>query len=57
LLLLLLSQVFACLKGALDGGLDIPHNEKRFVGFSDKKLDAEVKRGGMSGVVITGGTV
>lgn len=36
------SKVFACLKGALDGGLDIPHNEKRFVGFADKKLDAEV---------------
>lgn len=36
------SKVFACLKGALDGGLDIPHNEKRFVGFADKKLDPEV---------------
>lgn len=29
------------MKGALDGGLDIPHNEKRFVGYADKKLDAE----------------
>jgi len=40
------SKVFACLKGALDGGLDIPHNEKRLVGYSkdDKKLDAEVLR-------------
>lgn len=36
------SKVFACLKGALDGGLDVPHNEKRFVGFAAKKLDAEV---------------
>lgn len=36
------SKVFSCLKGALDGGLDIPHNEKRFPGFADKKLDAEV---------------
>jgi len=35
------SKVFAALKGALDGGLDIPHNEKRFVGYADKKLDAE----------------
>lgn len=35
------SKVFSCLKGALDGGLDIPHNEKRFVGYADKKLDAE----------------
>ncbi|GFH05536.1 component of cytosolic 80S ribosome and 60S large subunit [Haematococcus lacustris] len=36
------SKVFAALKGALDGGLDIPHNEKRFVGYGNKKLDAEV---------------
>merc|ERR1712224_402203 len=25
------SKVFAALKGALDGGLDIPHSEKRYV--------------------------
>ncbi len=33
-------------QGALDGGLDIPHSEKRFVGYSneDKKLDADVLR-------------
>nr|O22608.1 RecName: Full=Large ribosomal subunit protein uL18; AltName: Full=60S ribosomal protein L5 [Dunaliella salina]AAB84056.1 60S ribosomal protein [Dunaliella salina] len=36
------SKVFAAMKGALDGGLDIPHNEKRFVGYADKKLDTEV---------------
>lgn len=36
------SKVFACLKGALDGGLDVPHNEKRFVGYASKKLDPEV---------------
>ncbi|WMV36073.1 hypothetical protein MTR67_029458 [Solanum verrucosum] len=32
--------------GALDGGLDIPHSEKRFAGFSkdSKQLDAEVHR-------------
>ena len=31
-------------QGALDGGLDIPHSEKRFVGYNaeDKKLDPEV---------------
>jgi large subunit ribosomal protein L5e len=29
-------------QGALDGGLDIPHSEKRFVGFTDGKLDAEI---------------
>jgi len=27
------SKVFAALKGAVDGGLSIPHNEKRFVGY------------------------
>ena len=32
-----------CLQGGLDRGLDIPHSEKRFVGYNseDKKLDAE----------------
>jgi len=40
------SKVFAALKGALDGGLDIPHSEKRFVGYSadDKSLDADTLR-------------
>ena len=41
-------QVFAALKGALDGGLDIPHNEKRFVGYDpdSKEFDAEVRHCG-----------
>ncbi|XP_051217242.1 large ribosomal subunit protein uL18z-like [Lolium perenne] len=32
--------------GALDGGLDIPHSDKRFAGFKkdEKQLDAEVHR-------------
>ncbi|XP_022151989.1 60S ribosomal protein L5-like isoform X1 [Momordica charantia] len=40
------NRVFGALKGALDGGLDIPHSEKRFAGFSKdgKQLDAEVHR-------------
>jgi len=40
------SKVFAALKGALDGGLDIPHNEKRFVGYDpeSKEFDAEILR-------------
>jgi large subunit ribosomal protein L5e len=31
------------IQGAFDGGLDIPHSEKRFAGFSkeDKSLNAE----------------
>lgn len=32
------SKVFAVMKGAVDGGLDIPHNEKRFPGY-DKESD------------------
>ena len=37
------AKIFGALKGALDGGLDIPHNEKRFAGYDkdDKKLDVE----------------
>ncbi|KAI9111249.1 hypothetical protein K1719_017860 [Acacia pycnantha] len=40
------NRVFGALKGALDGGLDIPHSDKRFAGFNkDKKeLDADVHR-------------
>jgi len=46
------SRVFAALKGACDGGISIPHNEKRFVGFMDKELDTE-----MLGNYIVGGHV
>ena len=35
----------SCSQGALDGGLDIPHGDKRFVGFDGKKLDSEVNGG------------
>lgn len=40
------SRVFAALKGASDGGLDIPHNEKRFPGYvrDTKQYDAEVHK-------------
>jgi len=39
-------RVFAAMKGAIDGGIDIPHSETRFAGYSkeDKKLDAGVLR-------------
>jgi large subunit ribosomal protein L5e len=33
------NRVFAVLKGAVDGGLDIPHNTKRFPGFTKGKDD------------------
>jgi len=37
------SRVFAAMKGACDGGIEIPHSETRFVGYDseEKKLDAE----------------
>ncbi|XP_061349805.1 large ribosomal subunit protein uL18 [Gastrolobium bilobum] len=40
------NRVFGALKGALDGGLDIPHSDKRFAGFDKEKkeLDAEIHR-------------
>lgn len=40
------NRVFGALKGALDGGLDVPHSEKRFAGYSkeDKSLNAEIHR-------------
>jgi len=38
------SRIFGAMKGASDGGIYIPHNEKRFPGFDPeaKSLDAEV---------------
>jgi len=40
------SRVFAAMKGALDGGLNVPHSERRLVGWDDKEksLDTEVLR-------------
>jgi len=40
------NRVFGALKGAVDGGLDIPHSEKRFPGYDpeEKDLDAETCR-------------
>ncbi|CAL0307965.1 unnamed protein product [Lupinus luteus] len=40
------NRVFGALKGALDGGLDIPHSDKRFAGYDKEKkeLDPEVHR-------------
>merc|ERR1712098_103890 len=37
------AKVFAALKGAVDGGLDIPHSEKRFPGYDSesKSLNAD----------------
>merc|ERR1711971_1541147 len=40
------AKVFAALKGAVYGGLDIPHSEKRFPGYDSegKELNADVHR-------------
>ncbi|CAM9294146.1 unnamed protein product [Discosporangium mesarthrocarpum] len=40
------NRVFGAMKGATDGGLDVPHNEKRFPGWDrdQKSYDAEVHR-------------
>ncbi|CAD6212906.1 unnamed protein product [Miscanthus lutarioriparius] len=42
-------------EGALDGGLDIPHSEKRFAGFKkdDKQLDADIHRKYIYGAHVT----
>lgn len=45
------SRVFAAMKGAVDGGMDIPHSNKRFPGYSrdTKTYDAEVLKGHIMG--------
>jgi len=46
------ARIFGAMKGAVDGGLDIPHSEKRFPGFNSetKQLDAESHRKRIFGV-------
>lgn len=45
------SRVFAAMKGAVDGGMDIPHSNKRFPGYTrdTKQYDAEVLKGHIMG--------
>lgn len=43
------AKIFAAMKGAVDGGLNIPHSEKRFPGYKDDSLDAGVHRGHIFG--------
>jgi len=40
------ARIFGALKGAVDGGLDVPHSESRFPGYDteSKKLNAETHR-------------
>merc|ERR1712174_156464 len=46
------AKVFAALKGAVDGGIDIPHSEKRFPGYDteSKELNADVHRAHIFGL-------
>jgi large subunit ribosomal protein L5e len=45
------AKVFGAMKGASDGGLDIPHSNKRFPGYSrdTKQFDAEVHKARIMG--------
>jgi len=45
------ARIFGALKGASDGGLDIPHNHKRFPGYTKdtKQFDAEMHKGRIMG--------
>merc|ERR1712176_1059030 len=38
------NRVFGAMKGACDGGIFIPHNEKRFPGFRVEKMEEETRR-------------
>ena len=37
------NKVFGAMKGACDGGLNVPHNEKRFPGFRYEKIEVVAK--------------
>eukprot|EP01002_Notosolenus_urceolatus_P006442 NODE_2715_length_1055_cov_5745.169980_g2264_i0.p2 GENE.NODE_2715_length_1055_cov_5745.169980_g2264_i0~~NODE_2715_length_1055_cov_5745.169980_g2264_i0.p2 ORF type:complete len:302 (+),score=139.56 NODE_2715_length_1055_cov_5745.169980_g2264_i0:107-1012(+) len=44
------ARIFGALKGAVDGGVDVPHSPKRFPGFAGGKLDSKVHRERIFGV-------
>jgi large subunit ribosomal protein L5e len=48
------AKVFGALKGAVDAGLDIPHNEKKLIGYDkdEKKYDADAHRDAIYGANI-----
>jgi len=49
------AKLFAVMKGAVDGGLDVPHSEKRFPGYDkeSKEFNAEVLRGHIFGLHVS----
>jgi len=50
------ARVFGAMKGAADGGLDIPHSNKRFPGFNseDSSFNADVHRQHIFGLHVAG---
>merc|ERR1712121_513592 len=50
------AKIFGCLKGAVDGGIDIPHSNKRFPGYDaeSKEYNAEVHKGHILGKHVAG---
>lgn len=49
------SRIFAALKGAVDGGLNVPHKPTRFVGYSkeEKKLNNEILKKHITGAHVS----
>ena len=49
------ARIFGSMKGAVDGGIDIPHSTKRFPGYDDesKEFNAEVHRKHIFGVHVS----
>jgi large subunit ribosomal protein L5e len=49
------ARIFGAMKGAVDGGIDIPHSTKRFPGYDDesKEFNAEVHRKHIMGVHVS----
>lgn len=46
------ARIFGCMKGACDGGLNVPHNAKRFPGYVRGKVEEVInKRGKATGEV------
>jgi len=50
------ARIFGVLKGAADGGVDVPHNEKRFPGYDaeEKQFSAETHRKHIFGQHVSG---
>lgn len=46
------ARIFGAMKGAVDGGIDIPHSTKRFPGYDDesKEFSADIHRKHIFGV-------